>query len=155
MMVVLTLSRRVFLGAFADEKMMWSVRYRRWKPNISQDDLVVRRSQPGEVFPAWSPRHTPVQQSLNGLGLQHADFQTKRGRRRIVQPRAEPSEAGPHETNPSISRERSPFSWIFRADIKPGSSVYSSGQLRLRAVELGMSIPVFVAASSPSNFAIL
>ena len=44
--------------------------------NDSQEDLVVRLSEPGEMFRADGPRQTPVQQSLNHLGLQHADFQT-------------------------------------------------------------------------------
>ena len=36
--------------------------------NNSQGDLV-RRLEPGEVFRAEGPRHTPVQEVLNYLGL--------------------------------------------------------------------------------------
>ena len=40
----------------------------------SQKDLVVSRSELGEVFRSEGSRHTPVQQGLNHLGLQHSDF---------------------------------------------------------------------------------
>ena len=39
-----------------------------------QEDLVVHRSEPGEVLRTESPRHTCVQQGLNHLGLQHSDL---------------------------------------------------------------------------------
>ena len=41
----------------------------------SQEDLVVRRSEPSEVLRTEGPRHTPVHHILNFLGLQHTDFQ--------------------------------------------------------------------------------
>ena len=41
--------------------------------NDSQEDLV-HRSESGEVFSAEVPRHTPVEQCRNHLGLQRADF---------------------------------------------------------------------------------
>ena len=63
--------------------------------NNSQEDLVVRQSEPGEVFRAEGPRHTCVQQGLSHLGLQDADFQTIREGRDVIQPRAELSEACP------------------------------------------------------------
>ena len=47
--------------------------------NDSQEDLVVSRSKLGNVFRSEGPRHTLVQQGLNHLGLQHSDFQAKRG----------------------------------------------------------------------------
>ena len=100
-MVVSMLSHHVFLRAFAYEGVVWSVRCRRWKPHDSQEELMVRRSDPGEEKRAEGPRHTPVQQGLNHLGLQHTDFQTTRGGRQITQLRAEPSEACPHETDTS------------------------------------------------------
>ena len=60
---------------------------------------------------AEGPRHTPVQQSLNYLGLQRTDFQTKWSGRPIIQLRAEPFEAYPYETDPSFDfgREISAF----------------------------------------------
>ena len=66
---------------------------------------MVHRSELGEVFCAESRRNTSVQQGLNHLGLQHADFQTKRGRLPNVQLRSEPFEACPHETNSSFDFE--------------------------------------------------
>lgn len=47
--------------------------------NHSQEDLVVRSSDPGEVFRAKVPRYTPVQQDLDHLGLQRLDFQPEWG----------------------------------------------------------------------------
>ena len=67
---------------------------------------MVRRSETSEVLRAEGPRHTPVQQSHNYLGLQHTGFQTKWGCRPIIQLRAEPFEAFPHETDPSFDFER-------------------------------------------------
>ena len=93
--------------------MAWSVRSRRWKPNDSQEDLV-RCSKLGEVFHSKGPRHThPYSRVLNHLGLQHSDFQAKRGGRPIIQP-------GPKRLRHtrmsrirrSISTERSAFSWM-------------------------------------------
>ena len=69
-------------------------------------DLVVRRSEASEVLRAEGPRHTPVQQSLNYLGHQHADFQTKWSGHPIIQLRTKPFEACPHETDPSFDFER-------------------------------------------------
>ena len=40
----------------------------------------MRSSEPGEVFCAEGARHTPVQQGLDQLGLEHAKFQTGWGR---------------------------------------------------------------------------
>ena len=67
----------------------------------------MHRSELGEVshFRTESPRNTPVQQGLNYLGLQHAGFQTNRGRLPIVQLRSEPFEACRHETDPSFDFE--------------------------------------------------
>ena len=39
--------------------------------NDSQEDLMVSRSRLGKVFRSEGPRHTPVQQRLNHLALQH------------------------------------------------------------------------------------
>ena len=73
----------------------------------SQKDLVVSRSKLGnEVFRSEGPRHTPVQQGLNHLGLQHWDFQANGGGRPIIQLRTERSEACPHETGLSVDFER-------------------------------------------------
>ena len=60
----------------------------------------------GKVFRSEGPRHTPVQQGLNYLGLQRSDFQAKRGGCPIVHLWAEPCEACPHETDPSVDFER-------------------------------------------------
>ena len=67
---------------------------------------MVRRPEPSEALRAEGSRHTPVQQSVNYLGLQHTDFQTKWIGRLIIQLRAGPFEACPHETNPSFDCER-------------------------------------------------
>ena len=53
--------------------------------NDSQENLVVSRSKLGKVFRFEGPRHTPLQQGLNHLGLQHSDFQTERGGRLSIQ----------------------------------------------------------------------
>ena len=66
----------------------------------------MRCSKLGEVFHSKGPRHThPYSRVLNHLGLQHSDFQAKRGGRPIIQPRAGPFEACPHETDPSVDFE--------------------------------------------------
>ena len=75
------------------------------KANNPQEDLVVHRSELDEVFRTENPRDTPVQRGLHHLGLQHAEFQTNRGRLPIMQLRSEPFEAGPHETHPSFDFE--------------------------------------------------
>ena len=67
---------------------------------------MVSRSKLGKVFRSEGPRHTPVQQRLNHLGLQHSDFQAKRGGCAVIQLRAQPFEACPHETDPSVDFER-------------------------------------------------
>ena len=74
--------------------------------NDSQEDLVVHRSESGEVFRAEGLRHTPVQQCLNHLGPQHADFQAKHGGRHIIQLRAETFAPCPHEMDLSFDFER-------------------------------------------------
>ena len=66
----------------------------------------MRRSEPSKVLLAEGPRHTPVQQSLDYLGLPHTDFQTKWSGRPIILLRAEQFEACPHETIPSFDFER-------------------------------------------------
>ena len=49
---------------------------------------------------------------VNHVGLQHADFQAKRGGRHIIQLRAEPFEECPHEMDRSFDFEReSALSW--------------------------------------------
>ena len=57
------------------------------------------------MFRTESPRNASVQQGLDHLGLQHADFQTKRGRLPIVQLWSKPFETCPHETDPSFDFE--------------------------------------------------
>ena len=73
---------------------------------------MVRRSEPSEVFCPEGPRHTPVQQSLDNLDLQQADFQTKWNSRPIIQLRAESFEACPHETDPSFDFERETSAFV-------------------------------------------
>ena len=70
--------------------------------NDSQEDLVVRRSEPSEVLRAEGPRHTHPYSSLNYLGLQHTDFQTEWSGRLIIQLRAEPFEACSHECDVTL-----------------------------------------------------
>ena len=72
----------------------------------SQVDLMVSRSKLGKVFCSEGPRHAPVQQALNDLGLQYRDFQATGDGRPITQLRAEPFEACPHETDPPVEFER-------------------------------------------------
>ena len=74
--------------------------------NGSQQDMVVSRSKLGKVFRSDGSRHTPVQQGLDHFGLQHSDFQAKRGGCHIIHHRAEPFEAWSHETDPSVDSER-------------------------------------------------
>ena len=83
--------------------------------NDSQEDLVVRRSEPSEVLRAEGPRHTAVRQSLNYLGLQHTGFQTKWSGRPIIQLRAEPFEACPRQTDPSFDLEREVSAFVYDA----------------------------------------
>ena len=98
-MVVSMLSHRVLLRTFAYERVVWSVRCRRCK-------LVTRRRTWCTV---WSfamcfalrvhvthPYHSSV--SITSAFIQHSDFQTNRGGRHMIQLRAEPFEACPHET---------------------------------------------------------
>ena len=66
---------------------------------------MVHRSELAEVVRTESPRNESVQQDLDHLGLQHADFQTNRGRLPIVQFRSKLFEACPHETGPSFDFE--------------------------------------------------
>ena len=80
----------------------------------------MRRSEPTEVLRAEGPRHTPVQQSFNYLGLQHTDFQTKWSGRPVIQLRSEPFEACPHGTDPSFDFE--PEVSVFVDDAVPGTS---------------------------------
>ena len=72
--------------------------------NDSQEDSVVRRSEPRKCC-ALRVHVTHPYSSLNYLGLQHTDFQTKWSGRPIIQLRAEPFEACPHETDPSFDFE--------------------------------------------------
>ena len=72
----------------------------------SQEDLVVSRSKLGKVFCSEGSGRIPIQQGLNHLGLQHSNFRTKRGGQSLIQIRAEPFEACPHETDPSVRFER-------------------------------------------------
>ena len=74
--------------------------------NDLQEDLVGEPFGVGKMFRSEGPRHSPVQQGLNHLGLQHIDFQTKRGGRAIIQLRAELFDACPHETDSSFDFER-------------------------------------------------
>ena len=79
--------------------------------NDPQEDFLARRSEPGGVLDAKSPRQKPVLQGLDHLGHQHADFQTRRGGLRISQLLAELFDACPHEADPSfgVKREVSAF----------------------------------------------
>ena len=67
---------------------------------------MVSRSKLGEVLRSEGPRHTPILQGLNYLGLQQSDFQPNGGSRSIVQLRVESFEACSHETDPSVDFER-------------------------------------------------
>ena len=80
---------------------------------------MVRRSEPSEALRAEGLRQTPVQQ-------------TKWSCRPIIQLRAEPFEACPHETDPSFDFEREISAFVddaAKVRTRPGSSVYISGQL--------------------------
>ena len=77
------------------------------EPNDSQEGLAVSRSELGEVFRAEGPRQTPVQQGLNHLGLQYADFPSKQGGCSTIQLRTEPSEACPHVPPTGSTRTKS------------------------------------------------
>ena len=69
-MVVLMLSHRAFLGAFTYERRNGGIvgTLLALEANGSQEDSVVRLSEPSKVLRAEGPRHTPVQQSRNSLG---------------------------------------------------------------------------------------
>ena len=47
-------------------------------------DFKVRLPELAKLSRVEGPRHTPVQQGLNHLGIQQADLQTEPGGRRIV-----------------------------------------------------------------------
>ena len=83
--------------------------------NDSQQDLAVSRSKLGKVFHSKGPRHTPVQQGLSHLGLQHSNFWAKGDGRPIIQLRAEPFEACSHETDPSVNFERDDSAFVDNA----------------------------------------
>ena len=75
--------------------------------NGSQEDLMRSRSKLSKVLVrSEGPRHAPEQQGLSHLGLQHADFQTMRGGRPIIQAWAEPFGACPQKMDPSVNFER-------------------------------------------------
>ena len=69
----------------------------------SQADLV-RLSEPSEVLRAEGPRHTPVVSITSAFSVR--TFRLKWSRPPIIQLRAEPLEACPHETDPSFDFER-------------------------------------------------
>ena len=96
--------------------------------NDSREDLVVSCSKLGKVFRSEGLRHTPVQQRLNHLGLQHSGFQAKRGGLPIIQPRAKPFESCSHQTDPSVDTEREVrvFEDRCRLGIRTGPSAYTS-----------------------------
>ena len=105
------------------------------KAKDPQKDLVVHRSELGEVFRTESPRNNRVS---NHLGLQHADFHTNRRRLPIVQLPSEPFEAYAHarRIRRSISSRRSAFSWMMPPRCKnwavclylwPAASITSDG----------------------------
>ena len=73
---------------------------------LEANDCSIEPTQLGEVFRSEGPRHISVQQGLNHLGLQHADFQRKGGGRPIILLRSELIERCPHETGTSVSLER-------------------------------------------------
>ena len=94
---------------------MVSTRPCRWKPMArNRTYLVVSRSKLGKVFRSECPRHTPVQQGLNHLGLQHSNILAKGGGRPIIQLLAEAFEACSHKTGirRSILGQMSACSWI-------------------------------------------
>ena len=126
-----SLARFPLEGLHVSERMVLSVRSRRWKPNDSQEELVVSRSKLGGVLRPESPRHTPVQQGLDHLGLQHADVQTRRGGRPNKEPRAKPFEAFPPDADPSVDFEREVNVSVHDAHLgaRTGPSVYTSGLL--------------------------
>ena len=67
------LFHRVFLWAFAYERVPGGVdgTLSALEANDSQEDSVARLSEPSDVLRAEGPRHTPVQHSLNYVGLQY------------------------------------------------------------------------------------
>ena len=64
------------------------------------------RSKLGEGVRSEGIHRTPVEQGLNHLDLRHSDFQGKGGGCPIIQLQAEPFEACPYETGPSVDFER-------------------------------------------------
>ena len=68
----------------------------------SLEDFEVHLLERGIVFRVEDPRHTPVPQDFNHLGLQHADLQAERGGCHTAWGWTEPVEACPHESDPSI-----------------------------------------------------
>ena len=68
----------------------------------SPEDLEVRPFELVIMNRVEAPRHTPVQQGFNHLGLQQADLEVELGGRRFVWLWTEPHVACPHEPNPSI-----------------------------------------------------
>ena len=72
----------------------------------SQEALVVSRSKLGKGFHSEDPRHPPVPQCLNFIVLQYAGSPAMRGGCPIIRLWAQPFEACPHETDPSVDSER-------------------------------------------------
>ena len=95
------------MRAFSSERVAWLVVCTSTlEANDSQEDLVVSRAKLDKVFRSEGPHHTPVQQGLHHLGLQHSDFTAKCGGRPVIQLRAEPFEACPRETGDAVDFER-------------------------------------------------
>ena len=74
--------------------------------NYSQQDLLVSRSKLGKVFCSEDPRHTPVEQGLNHLGLQDSDLQAKGVVVLSYNSGPDRFETCSHETDPSFEFER-------------------------------------------------
>ena len=125
--------------------------------NDSLKDLVASRSKLGKVFRSKGPRHTPLQQGVNHLGLLHSEFQAMGGGRPIIYLRAEPlRHARMRRIRRAISSERSDFwrimpprykNWAVCLYLWPAVSM-TSGSVR---VLCGL---VFVGALPLSSFRI-
>ena len=113
----------------------------------SPEDFGVRLSELVLVGRIEGPRHTPVQQGLNHLGVQPADLQAEPGGRRIVSLGTELFVACSHGSDPPLDLDHEV---IFFVNTAPEVYMFIYAPvppLRIRTVG-----PVLAVAWSPSYF---
>ena len=109
--------------------MVWSVSCRRWKSITRRRAKWCADRDLAECLALAQPRHTPLQQGLHHLGLQHAEIRQTGAVVISYTFRATPCEACPYETDPSFDFEPEVSALVGNATqvsgITTGSSAYT------------------------------